>query len=139
MYNGLEDSLDLFSVPNRWTLIASNADTSPLTSTYTNSNPNSSTSTVSRGRTILDYETIDTIADQASLDAAVQKKAFEASQIFGDITFDTALMPMHSYNDILQINYSYLNISDKYSETGWSMDLVADGKMKHTARKVVQI
>jgi len=139
MYNGLQNSLDLFSVPNQWTVVASNADTVPLTSTYTNSNVNSPTSTVNRGRTISAYITIDTIADQASLDAYVQTLAFQASQVFGYIKMSTALMPMHSYNDVLQINYSSLNISDKYSETGWSMDLAIGGKMTHDVRKVVQI
>lgn len=139
MYNGLQDTLDLFAVPNSWTVVASNAETAPLSSSYTNSNPNSMTSTVSRGRTITDFQTIDSIADQSSLDAYVQKLAFEASQVYGYVQFETAIMPMHSYNDILQINYSYMGISDKYSETGWSMPLEVGGKMKHEVRKVVSI
>jgi hypothetical protein len=138
-YNGMQDTLDLFSIPNVWTRVSSNAESTPLISTYTNNNPSSLTSTVSRGRTILSYETIDTVADQASLDSKVQRLAFEASQIFGQVVFNTALMPMHSYNDILQINYSYLGISDKYSEIGWSMPLNIGGQMQHNIRKVVNI
>lgn len=138
-YNGVQNTLDLFAVPNSWTVVASNAETPPLTSTYTNSNPNSLTSTVSRGRTIVNYSTIDTIADQPSLDAYVQKTAFEDSQVYGQLVFDTAIMPMHSYDDILQVNYSYQNISDKYEEIGWTLPLVAGGKMQHNTQKVVQI
>lgn len=136
---GVEDIADLFSIPNKWVVVASNAETIPLISTYTNSNPSSSTSTVNRGRVIVDYRTIDNIADQASLDSYVLRIAMEASQFYAQLVFETALMPMHSYNEILQINYSYLNISDRYSEIGWNMDLKVGSKMKHTARKVVQI
>lgn len=138
-YNGVQNTLDLFEVPNSWTVVASNADTSPLTSTYTNVNPSSLTSTVSRGRTIVSYTTIDTIADQPSLDAYVQKLAFQASQVYGQLKFDTAIMPMHSFDDILQVNYSYQNIFDKYEEIGWTFPCVAGGKMSHTVQKVVQV
>lgn len=139
MHNGVNDSLDLFSIPNKWVIVSSNAETSPLTSTYTNTNANSPTSTVNRGRTIVDFRAIDTIADQASLDAHVQRLAFEASQVYGHVVFETAIMPMHSYNDILQLNYSYLGINDKYSEMSWTLPLAVGGKMKHEVRRVVQI
>jgi hypothetical protein len=137
--NGLKDTVDTFAVPNKWTRVVSNAETAPLVSTYTNNNPSSPTSTVNRGRTIVDYQKIDSIADQTSLDAYVKRLAFEASQIYGYINFETAIMPIHSYNDVLQIKYSSLNINDKYSETGWSMPLKVGGKMKHECRRVVSI
>jgi hypothetical protein len=139
MYGGVTDEVDLFSVPNKWVVTASNPERPPLVATYTNSNPSSITSTVSRGRTITDARSVDNIADQASLNAYVNKIAFEASQVMGYVTFETALMPFHSYSDVIEVVYSHLGISGKYSEVSWTMPLVAGGRMLHKARKVVSI
>jgi hypothetical protein len=138
IYPGMEEELDLFNVPNKWVVVCSNAEQS-LMSSYTNSNPNSPTSTVNRGRTIVDYREVTDIADQQSLDAYVQRIAFEASQVYGKLTFETALNPLHDYMDVLQLEYSPLGIKDKYVETGWTMPLKAGARMKHEVRKVVSI
>jgi hypothetical protein len=138
IYPGMEEELDLFNVPNKWVVVCSNAEQS-LVSSYTNSNPNSPTSTVNRGRTIVDYREVTDIADQQSLDAYVQRIAFEASQVYGKLTFETAINPLHDYMDVLQIEYSPLGISGKYSETGWTMPLKAGARMKHEVRKVVNV
>jgi hypothetical protein len=138
-YQGMEEELDLFNIPNKWVVVCSNAENEPLVSSYTNENPESPTSTVNRSRMIVDYREVQDIADQASLDAYVQRIAFEASQVYGKITFETAIMPMHDYADVLEIDYSPLNIKGKYSETSWSMPLAVGAKMKHEVRKVVTI
>jgi hypothetical protein len=138
IYPGMEEELDLFNVPNKWVVVCSNAEQS-LMSSYTNSNPNSPTSTVNRGRTIVDYREVTDIADQQSLDAYVQRIAFEASQVYGKLTFETAINPLHDYMDVLEIDYSPLGIKSKYVETGWTMPLKAGARMKHEVRKVVSI
>ncbi|WP_342025719.1 hypothetical protein AADC60_24470 [Cytobacillus pseudoceanisediminis] len=138
-FQGMEEELDLFNVPNKWVVVCSNAEQEPLVSSYTNDNPDSPISTVNRGRTIVDFREVSDIADQASLDAYVQRIAFEASQVYGKITFETALMPMHDFSDVLEVVYSPLNITGKYAETAWSMPLSVGAKMKHEVRKVVQI
>jgi hypothetical protein len=48
-------------------------------------------------------------------------------------------MPMHDYQDLLNIVYSKLGINDKYIETEWSFDLETGAKMHHVVRKVVTI
>lgn len=138
VYPGMEEELDLFNVPNKRVVVCSNAEQS-LMSSYTNSNPNSPTSTVNRGRTIVDYREVTDIADQQSLDAYVQRIAFEASQVYGKLTFETALNPLHDYMDVLEIEYSPLGIKGKYVETGWTMPLKAGARMRHEVRKVVSI
>lgn len=138
IYAGVEEELDIFNVPNKWIVVCSSAEQS-LMSTYTNTNPNSPTSTVNRGRTIVDYREVTDIADQQSLDAYVQRIAFEASQVYGKLTFETALNPLHDYMDVLEIDYSPLGIKGKYVETGWTMPLKAGARMKHEVRKVVSI
>jgi hypothetical protein len=139
MYAGAEEQLDLFDIPNKWVVVCSNAEQEPLYSVYINENPNSITSTVNRGRTNVDYREVTDIANQQSLDAYVQRIAFEASQVYGKITFETGIMPMHDYSDVLELDYSPLGIKGKYSETSWTLPLSIGGKMKHEIRKVVSI
>jgi hypothetical protein len=139
IYNGITEDMDLFGVANKWVVVRTNAELGPIKSIYTNSNPNSVTSTVSRGRTIADYREVQDIADQTALDAYVQRIAFEASQVYGRLEFETAIMPMHDYYDILNIVYGPLGINANYTEMEWSIPLDIGGKMKHSCRKVVSI
>ncbi|MEJ8546634.1 hypothetical protein [Brevibacillus borstelensis] len=139
IFPDVEQSLDLFAVPNKWVLVVSEPDRPPLVSTYTNSNPESPTSTVSRGRTIVDYREYEEAADQSTLDARAQRIASEASQVYESVEFETAIMPMHSDMDCLTLEFTALSISDKYIETSWEFDLRAGARMRHRIRKVVNV
>ncbi|MGG1571588.1 hypothetical protein [Fictibacillus sp. NRS-1165] len=144
VFNGMEEELDLYSVPNVWTVVYSNIDsegtnTTYLRSSYRNENPDSITSIPSRGRNIVDYREVENIADQESLDAYTERIAFEASQVYGKLQFTTAIMPFHRYADTLYIRNSNLAIDGKYSETSWSIPFDVGGEMRHEVRKVVMI
>ncbi|HEU4754010.1 MAG TPA: hypothetical protein VFU47_12950 [Armatimonadota bacterium] len=134
-----DHELDLFAVPNKWVLYVSSPDGPPLRSVYTNTNPASPTSTVRRGRTIVDYRQEWDVADQATLDAKVARLAFEASQVYEAIEFETGLMPIHSGADVYRIRYGALAIDAKYVEHSWSMELRAGARMRHRARRVVTV
>lgn len=136
---GMEETLDLFSVANKFIVVASNPESPPLVSTYENVNPRSLTSIQSRERVITDYREIDDVASQKLLDEYTNKIAYEASQIFGYVSFNTAINPFHSYNDLLYIKDSKLDISNNYVETSWSMKLEAGSQMNHEARRVILI
>jgi hypothetical protein len=138
-FGGMSEELDLFNIPNKFVVIRTNAEQEPLRAEYTNSNLDSPVSTVNRNRTIVDYREIDNIADQASLDSYVQRIAFEASQVYGKIQFETAIMPFHDYSDVLDIDFTDLGIKGKYAETSWSFPLQVGGRMRHEVRKVVAI
>jgi hypothetical protein len=135
----MADTLDWYDTPNRWTLVVSQPDQPVITSTYTNTAPSSPTSTVSRGREIMDYRTDVEAADQATLDAKVARLAFEASQVYHKIEFSTAVMPVHSGNDVYSIRSRPLALDSTYVETSWVMPLKAGGVMRHQARRVVTI
>jgi hypothetical protein len=134
-----DQELDLFDVANAWSLTVSDPDKPPLTATYTNSDPASPTSTVRRQRTIVDFRTEEDAADLATLQAKVARLAFEASQVYEALNFTTALMPIHSGNDVYRIVYPSLAINTKYTEQTWSLDLRAGSTMKHRARRVVTV
>lgn len=134
-----EQVLDLFDVPNRWVLVKSEADEAPLTSIYTNDDPSSPTSTVSRGRIIVDFRDNEDAADQASLDAKAARYAFEASQIYERMTINTAVMPMCSNADVVTLGLPDLAVDAKYTGHTWEYDMRAGAVMKHTVRRVVAV
>lgn len=130
-------TLDLYKVPNTWVIVVSDPDKPVLRASYVNSDPASPLSTVSRGRTILDFRTEEDAADQFVLDEKVKQIAADAMSIFDEVAFNTAVMPFHSDTDVYDINYPGLGVSGKYNEISWSMPLAAGGVMQHKARKTV--
>jgi hypothetical protein len=139
MYEGATNELDLFNVPNTWVVTATNPEKLPLVSKYTNDLLTSKTSTVNRGRVIVDYSQVNDIFDQVTLDAYTKRIAYNASQVYEKFTFETCCMPHHSYMNMLFVEYKNLEISAKFTETDWEMELQAGGKMKHNVRKVIMI
>lgn len=139
IYNGASEVLDLFGVANEWTLVRTNTEEPPLVSTKQNNNPNSPTSIPSRNRKITDFREVDEIASQSALNGLVERIAAEASQVYGRFICETALMPIHEYQDKVRIQYNKLGVADDFIETNWSMELKAGGRMEHEMRKVVHI
>lgn len=135
----VDQELDLFSVANKWVLVVSNPDQALLIGTYINDDPGSPTSTASRQRTITDFRTEQDAADQSTLDQKAARLAFEASQVFEAIECETALMPIHSGNDVVRVTYGGLAVDDKYSEQSWVMELRAGARMRHHWRRVVSV
>lgn len=133
---GASENLDTFNVPNKIIRYTESPDMDELISVYVNNNPSSKFSTVSRGRNIVDVASINDIADQVTLDAYVQRVATEKA-VYKTITFDTAVMPHHSFLDCLMINNKDLNVQGKYIELAWNMNLENGGSMRHTCRKVI--
>lgn len=133
------EEIDLFSIPNKWVIVATNPETPPLVSSYTNDNGGSPTSTVNRRRNIVDFREVDDIANQGILDEYVRRIAYETTNIFSKFVFETAIMPHHAYMDSLFCEHTDLGIANKYIETSWEMDLKAGGTMNHNARRVIQL
>lgn len=135
----VDQTIDLFDIPNKWILAVSEPDRPPLVGTYINSSPNSPTSTVSRGRTIVDFRTEEKSADQATLTAKAKILGDKASQVYEIIEFSTAAMPIHSNSDTYIIQVTGLAVDSKFTEHTWSLDLSPTGNMKHKARRVVTL
>lgn len=136
---GAEEELDLFDIPNSWVVTVSNPESTPLVVTKTNTSKESPTSIAARGRTIVDAREIDDIADLTTLKAYVDRIAFEASQVYGRIKFDSPIMPMHENYDVIHFVYTPLGIDGKFAEMNWTIPLEAGAQMSHELRKVVSI
>lgn len=131
--------LDLFDIPNRWVLTVSDADRDPVRAVFTNRDPASPTSTIRRGRVITEFITDTDASDRSTLLEKAVRLAFEASQVFEQVEFETALMPVHSGNDVYRLARDPLAIDAQYAEHTWEMPLEAGAAMRHTARRVVTL
>lgn len=132
------EELDLFSVPNKWVVVASNPEKEAIISKYENVSATSPISIPNRGRVITDYRTVDDIADQITLEAYTKRIAYEVSQIYGEFRFNTAIMPHHSHADLLFIDHKGMGINSKFTEINWRIN-IGSGNMEHTCRRVVYI
>jgi len=134
-------TLELAGRPNVFIRVARNMDdSSEMISTFVNDSPLSPLSTINRGRRIPDYEEIDDIPNQLSLNAFVRRVAIEKSAIYSELSFGTALMPMHGSEDIMFCDFpSVFDGAQKFIETAWEMNLKFDGMMTHEATQVVVI
>ena len=134
----MTEDFDYFGVPNIFVRYTNNPDINPpLRVVYENNNPSSLTSTVKRGRPIVDPKEVSDVADLVTLTAICKKDAYNASDRYSHLDFETAINPVHGYLDCIWVKCG--DINDKYIETSWSMDLKVGGRMKHTARRVVNI
>ena len=135
--DGTEYELDLFDVPNRWVIVLNDPEREPITTVIENTDPNSPTSYQARGnRWITDFREVTDIADQDALDRYAERLRQEASQVYGYLKFQTAIIPIHGYQDILRMVHNDAGIDDVFTETNWSIPFQPGGIMSHQARRV---
>ena len=137
LFPKISQQLDIYSAPNVFVCICSNADKSgPLVSVAENTNPQSPLSIVRRGRRIVKVENVDNIEDQDALDAYALRLRNE-SMISGEtIIVNTGLLPGFGVADVTALHYK--NINAVCLEQSWEMTLGVGGAMKHTLKKVVR-
>lgn len=137
--DGIRKASNKFEIPNKFVRYVENADAPYMIASYINADANSPYSTVSRGRTIVDSDSVENIATQADLDALVRKVACEKMQAAETLTFTTLNMPGHGYRNCLFVDVPVYGIHDKYIEKSWSMELKTGGLMEHNCEKVVTL
>lgn len=143
-FHGMNEEVD-YLIPNKWVVVYSNPDNvggegeeeAPVLSAIYENKDASDPNSILNNYTKVDYRELDDIADQEELNEYAKRLAAEASQVFRKVKFQTALMPGHSYQDVIRLRNNLLELEGKYSETSWKMSLEAGGKMEHEARKVV--
>ncbi|MBQ0141768.1 MAG: hypothetical protein KBT06_03035 [Prevotellaceae bacterium] len=138
--DGITRSTGMFEVPNKFVRWIENTDAPYVVSTYVNDSPSSPYSTVSRGRVIVDAESIDDgVADAEHIDDYVRQIAVERTMAAEYLTFTSLNMPGHNFKNCLLIDIPQYSIHGKYIEFAWEMDLSTNGLMMHRCNKVVEI
>ncbi len=134
----VDQTLDLANTPNVIIRAINQPDRPIVVSKFTNSDPSSPISTVSRGRKIVDFDTVDA-ASKNELDQIVRQEAINAANVYEEVTFSTMINPMHSYLDRIQMHHDGLGIDADYQEVGWSIEMKPGGVMTHTARHLFHL
>lgn len=135
---GAEETQDLFNIPNKIVRWLETPELECIIATAENTDPTSKVSIMNRGRTIVDAEAMNDIADQQTLEAYVARLAAEA-KIYQTVTISTAIMPHHEFLDCLYIKNDRLGVSGKYIEQSWNMEMRAGGRMKHVCKRTVSV
>src|SRR5690606_13893279 len=108
--------LELFDIANRRVTVVSNEEQEPMTVCLENKDPANPTSIPRRGRVTADRREDEQAKEYGTVTRRTRRIAFEASRVFEGIEFDTAINPLHSFNDMYTIQYEPLGINEKYTE-----------------------
>lgn len=127
---------DMYSVPNVFICICSNADKSEgMTAMAENRNPQSPLSISRRGRRIVSVVNVKNIASQSALQSYANNLLSE-SMIGGEtISIETSLLPGIGVDDPVAITAE--DVDGICVERSWSMQLQPGGRMTHTLERVV--
>lgn len=121
-------------IPNVCVLIASNP-TGALVGTYTNSDPSSPYSTVSRGREIALVQTVTDAVDETELDARAQRRLIEATVGVEKVTINHAYAPVYP-GDVVQFGWDTHGLSMKASIQAQTISLIPSALTTASLKKV---
>ena len=99
---GVGYQLETWGVPNAYTCISSPADGTPMSATVTNDDPDSITSTVSRGYVVDGGEIVSDIEDSDALLALAERRLADATSKVESIELEHLWMP-YRVGDVLRI------------------------------------
>ena len=133
----VESLIDYWKVPNVFKRVVSHPTLGELVSIYTNTDPTSDFSVTKRGIEITDSEQVDNVANQEELDNLTRKAAFNANQIYQEVTFYTLNMPHHKAYDILDLRADSLN--GIFVEQHFNIKLKDGALMTHRAKRLVTL
>lgn len=136
MLPGCEEETDIFSAPNVFICICSNADrTASLVAISVNDSPMSSKSVFRRGRRIVEVVKVDQIADQAALQAYADRLRTDSMMATQAVTFYVPAEGGHGMQDVISIDHP--DVGGIYMELGWSLTMAQGESMAITARRTV--
>lgn len=136
MIPGIKKSTDIYSAPNVFLCICSNADKSgPMSAIAENTNPQSPLSIARRKRRITQVVSVNNIASQEELQTYA-KRLVTNSMLRGEtINVETCLLPGFGVDDVVGLRYGdYMAIC---IEKSWTMNLGIGGTMQHTLERVI--
>ena len=136
MIPGISKTTDVYSQPNVFIVICSNADKADgMVAVAENRNAQSPLSIERRGRRISTMRKVDNIASQAELQLYADRLVTESLMTGDVIEVSTCLLPGYGVGDVVALKYGEL--SALCVESAWTMQLEVGGIMRHTLNRVV--
>lgn len=133
----IESMVDYWKVPNVFKRTVSNSDVGTLVSIYKNEDPLSEFSINKRGFEIVDNKLVDNVANQIELDNLTRKAAFNANQIYQEVTFYTLNMPQHEAFEVLDLRAN--NLNGIFVEQHYNIRLERGSLMTHRVKRLVTL
>lgn len=133
---GISKYTDIFSQPNVFICVCSNADkASDMVAIAENTNPQSPLSIDRRGRRVSAVYKVNNIASQSELQLYAQRMVTDSLMQGEVIEVTTCLLPGYGVGDVIALKYG--DIMGICEESRWTMVLKAGGTMSHTLNRVV--
>ena len=126
---------DIYKLPNVLVGMASDPDRNPLYCIRENTDPRSAISIPRRGYRVMETYNVRNIADQDTLEAYIEQKFLETSQITETVDMETSLEGNHEHGDSVQLKTALL--SGLFNEIEWSVDFGVNGIMRHKLERRV--
>lgn len=134
----ITEDFDFFDVPNVFVRYTNDVDIDPpITATYPLQTTPGQTITIDGRLPNVSAEEVNDISDYETLLSKCKRDAFNNRSVYSHLNFETAINPIHGYLDCLWVKVGDINY--KYIETEWSFNLEVGARMKHTARRVVDL
>ena len=136
MFPQLDMETDIYSAPNVFVCICSNADKAgPMMAIGENTNPQSPLSIARRGRRITQVVNVNNIASQQELQAYANRLVTNSMFRGEIIEVETCLLPGFGVGDIVAFRYG--DVMTLCEERSWSMSLSVGGRMHHRLERIV--
>lgn len=133
---GVKETKTLDGHYNVYKFTRSNEDQPPISYVFVNDNPDDPLSVKNLGREIVYSEIVTDVAEEGSLKSRALMKAMEDSFRHSEIEFDTPIIPNHCCYNIIDFEYSPLDIKGEFMEVKWSFPLKVGGVMSHTLQAI---
>jgi hypothetical protein len=130
--NEMKSELDLFGVHNKFVRYVNDPNVD-LVATY--ENKDGPTGTVDRGITHTSFDSADA-SDYDTLYEICKRDAAEETSIYHKVTIYTAINLEHLYSNCISL--SHYDVSGKFIETSWDIELETGGKMEHNLREAIE-
>ncbi len=110
----ISNDIDLFNIPNVFIAYTENIDATPLSYTYENNNKNSVTSTINRGRRIVEVQSFE-VATLEELITKAKKMCSDANSVYEHLELSVALREdLNLYDDCIYVDLPMYDIEGKY-------------------------
>lgn len=126
---------DIYDLPNVLVGMASDPDRNPLYYVKENTDPQSAISIPRRGYRVMKTYNVRNIADQATLEAYINQKYLESTQVTETVQIETNLEGGHEYGDSVQLRTDLIN--GLFTEAEWSVSFGVNGTMTHKLERKV--
>lgn len=135
---GFAHELDVYEVPNKVTVICSNANSDPMAADAWNNDPESPYSTVVRNKVLSRVERVSDIADRAALEAKAKEILLSGMSVVETVEICHSYQPF-KVGDAVMVDYSRAGYRRKLVSVSCEKRMVPGIRCKTKARRFVNL